>query len=102
MFMFYIYIIYSATSDKYYVGYSIDPERRLVEHNNNERISYTSKHRPWELKATFAVSESRSVTMQYEKKIKQMKSRRIIELLIEHKGEMDFLAQLVRVPTGRD
>lgn len=100
--MFYIYIIYSASSDKYYVGYSTDPERRLVEHNNNERTTYTSKHRPWSLLASFAISESRAIAMQYEKKIKQLKSRKIIELLIEHNGNSDFLAQLVRVPTGRD
>jgi len=100
--MFYIYIIYSASSDKYYVGYSSDPNRRLVEHNNNERTCYTSKHRPWVLKAIFAISDNRAIAMQYEKKIKQLKSRKILELLIEHSEDINFLAQLVRVPTGRD
>ncbi|WP_082911433.1 GIY-YIG nuclease family protein [Pedobacter psychrophilus] len=45
--MFYLYILYSISSNKYYLGYSEDPERRLLEHNNSERVTYTSKHRPW-------------------------------------------------------
>jgi len=31
--MFYIYILYSVSSDKFYVGYTNDPYRRLIEHN---------------------------------------------------------------------
>jgi len=31
--MFFIYIIYSPSADKYYIGHSDDPIRRLVNHN---------------------------------------------------------------------
>ena len=31
---YYLYILYSSNSDKYYVGYSTDPIRRVDEHNN--------------------------------------------------------------------
>ncbi|MEP2668103.1 MAG: GIY-YIG nuclease family protein [Cyclobacteriaceae bacterium] len=32
--MYFIYILYSTGYDKFYVGYSNDPFRRLMEHNN--------------------------------------------------------------------
>ena len=50
-FMFYIYILFSSTSKKYYVGYSNDPQRRVLEHNTKPFNTYTSKHRPWNLVA---------------------------------------------------
>jgi hypothetical protein len=49
--MFYIYIIYSAASDLYYVGHTDDYVRRLTEHNEAVHNRFTSKHRPWVLKA---------------------------------------------------
>ena len=39
--MFYIYIIYSVSSDKYYVGHSDNPSRRLIEHNTKPFNTYT-------------------------------------------------------------
>ena len=55
--MFYIYILYSLASDKYYIGYSNNAHRRLIEHNSKQINSFTSKHRPWILKALFSVGE---------------------------------------------
>jgi len=40
--MFYIYILYSQNSDLYYVGYTDDVNRRLLEHNLISDKSYTS------------------------------------------------------------
>jgi hypothetical protein len=34
--MFYVYILYSESADRYYIGHTNDPERRLVEHNTSE------------------------------------------------------------------
>ena len=51
--MWYIYILYSEGFDKYYVGYTKDYRRRLSEHNESMRNTYTSKYRPWEIKAVF-------------------------------------------------
>lgn len=73
--MFYIYILYSNKSDIYYVGYTVDIERRLEEHNLISENSYTSKHRPWKLEAVFEVGNSRSVAMKIEKHIKKQKNR---------------------------
>jgi len=32
--IYYLYIIYSVTLDKYYTGHTIDPNKRLIEHNS--------------------------------------------------------------------
>jgi putative endonuclease len=45
--IFKIYILYSVSSEKTYVGYTNDMERRLWEHNNHPQKSFTSRYRPW-------------------------------------------------------
>ncbi len=58
--MYYIYIIYSDSANLYYVGYTNDPKRRLIEHNTNPHNTFTSKHRPWVMKALFECGMSES------------------------------------------
>ncbi|MGM9477771.1 GIY-YIG nuclease family protein [Pedobacter sp. GSP4] len=96
--MYYLYILYSASSDKYYIGYSNDPNRRLQEHNSTDRVTYTSKYRPWVLVKAIVISETRSFAMKIEKTIKRTKSRKIIS----ETNNIDELAQLVRVPMNWD
>src|SRR5690625_1695004 len=99
--MFYLYILYSEISDKYYVGSSEDPWKRLVGHNTNPKTTYTSKHRPWKLKAVFEAGETRGEAVKIERIIKKQKSRKLIEKLIEPGFKpTGKLAQLVRVPRG--
>ena len=83
-FMFYIYIIYSKTLDKYYVGSCQNIEQRLKDHLNS-RSKFTKVVKDWVLKysETFA---TRSEAYQRELQIKKMKSRKYIETLIETKG----------------
>ena len=100
--MFYLYILYSVSSDKYYIGYSDDVERRLSEHHHSERTTYTSKHRPWILKKQIEISNDRGFAMKIEKAIKKSKSRILIEKIIVEINNIEGLAQLVRVPMHRD
>ncbi len=100
--MYYIYILYSPSVDKYYVGHTDNVKRRVVEHNESDRITYTSKSRPWILKAVFKCSEDRGKTMKLEHYIKKLKNRKIIEKLIDGGVMSGKLAQLVRVPQLRD
>lgn len=69
----YIYILYSEKSDKYYIGYTDDPNRQLIEHNTTERNTFTSKYRPWILKLYFPVSENRTDAVRVERFIKKEK-----------------------------
>ncbi len=80
--MYHVYILYSPSHDKYYVGQTQDLEQRLLEHNELSTKSYTSKYRPWELKLALPV-ESRSQAMLIEKYIKKQRSKRYIKELIE-------------------
>jgi putative endonuclease len=64
--MFYVYNIYSESADKYYIGHTDDPVRRLEEHNTAIKNSFTSKYRPWVLKAGFPVSDAGGEARQAE------------------------------------
>ena len=90
--MYCIYILYSVASDIYYVGYTDDVKRRLEEHNDLSENSFTSKHRPWELKGSYVVSDNRGQTMKIEKHIKRQKSRIYIESILE-RGNIDKLIE---------
>jgi putative endonuclease len=103
---YYIYILYSSGSDRYYIGQTHDVEARVKEHNEGTRPDqskkYTFKHRPWTLKASFYVGDDRSTAMKVERYIKRQKSRKFIEKLIRIHFDREKLAQLIRVPMHRD
>ena len=102
--MFFIYILYSDLADKYYVGYTSDPDRRLKDHNEQEYFdTYTSKHRPWKLKAVFSCGENEGEAIKIERFIKRQHSKSLILKLIDDSFvPVGKLAQLVRVPQLRD
>ncbi len=77
---YYVYIIYSSLRDKYYVGYTSDPESRIAEHNSGATVS-TRNGKPWSLlyKEKFP---DKSSAIKRENQIKKMKSRKYIENLI--------------------
>ena len=77
---FFVYIIFSASLDKYYVGYTSDLEKRLLEHNDGISV-YTSKTSDWSLKYSEPYL-TRDLAMKREKEIKKKKSRKYVEWLI--------------------
>ena len=99
---YYIYILYSESSNIYYVGYSDDFKRRFEQHNHADKVTFTSKHRPWILKAVYACGNKQAEAMKIEKFIKDQKSRKLIEKLIAGGEFTGILAQLVRVSDTRD
>ena len=101
--MYYLYIIYSPGADLFYVGVSQDPQRRLIEHNSNPHTTFTSRHRPWVLKAIFQAGPTLGDAMKLERFIKKQKNRKIIESLCDESFvPTGILAQMVRVPHVRD
>ena len=103
---YYIYILYSESSDRYYIGHTQNVENRLQEHNegtrSNQSKKYTFKHRPWKIAAQFEVGKNRGEAIKIEKYIKRQKSRKFIEKVISAQGDQAKVAQLVRVPMNRD
>jgi len=77
---FYVYIIYSKSKNKYYVGYTQNLSLRLIYHNDGWTKS-TKSGIPWILVYSEKF-KSRSDAMKREKEIKRMKSRKYIESLI--------------------
>ena len=80
--MYFVYILYSYSGKKTYVGYSGNIERRLVEHNITEIKGYTLRYRPWVL----ARSESyntKAEAMLREKFLKTGRGREEIKLHVQ-------------------
>ena len=75
-----VYILYSQSKDKYYIGYTQNPSERLLEHNAGATPS-TRPGIPWILVYIEEYSD-KSAAMKREIAIKKMKSRRYIEKLI--------------------
>jgi len=76
-----VYILFSKTKNKYYIGQTNSLDRRLEEHNSGKTKS-TKYGIPWELKYSKGF-ETRSEAMEYENKLKKMKSREYIEKVIK-------------------
>jgi predicted GIY-YIG superfamily endonuclease len=76
----FLYILFSESADRYYVGVSSDPHRRLEFHNTKER-GFTARYRPWKL-VFIKEYTSRSEAQGAEKKIKNWKSQKMIIQLI--------------------
>ncbi len=74
--IYFVYIIQSVNYDKLYIGQTQDLNKRISDHNNG-RSKYTKPFKPWKL---FAYKEfsSRSEAMAAERKLKNMKSRKVV------------------------
>ena len=95
--MFYVYILYSTSSNKYYVGQTENVEVRLKYHNELSENSFTSKHRPWEVKRIIEV-KNRTEALIIEKYIKKRKSRKYIEEFIKYDKIVEELLEKIYVP----
>ena len=70
--MFYVYILFSPSTGKYYVGQTDDLENRLVRHNRGYEKS-TSKYVPWVL-VWQTTKSSRGEALVLELKLKNVKN----------------------------
>ena len=84
--MFYVYILYSIKCDRYYIGYSENPEKRLTERHNKGAVTATKNCRPYELKAKKGF-ETEIMARKEEVRLKKMKSRKYIEYLLNGNWE---------------
>lgn len=77
---YFVYILKSKKSSKYYIGQTTNLKRRLFQHNNGKSKS-TKSGMPWELVYSEDYA-TLSESMQRERHIKSQKSRIFIEKLI--------------------
>ena len=75
--MVYVYILYSSSLGKFYVGSTDNVERRIDQHNSG-RSNLTSKGIPWKL-ITRIECKSRSEAMGLEIQIKKRGIKRYLQ-----------------------
>jgi putative endonuclease len=80
-----VYILYSASINKYYVGHTDNIDRRLNEHNTGQTRFTSLAGKPWIIVYNENY-ETRALAMKREKEIKSKKSRKYIESLFSAKG----------------
>ena len=79
-----VYILKSVKSDRYYIGFSQDLERRLGEHNSG-KVRATKYSRPWQLVYSEEHADATSAR-QREQQLKRMKSRVYLDALMAERG----------------
>jgi putative endonuclease len=80
--MYYLYILKSKISDKFYIGQTENLERRVFYHNSGYSKS-TKYGVPWELVYTEKFT-SRSEAYRREQEIKSQKRKEYISKLVEN------------------
>ncbi|WP_341903909.1 GIY-YIG nuclease family protein [Fluviicola taffensis] len=76
--MFVTYVLYSATYNKIYVGYTSDLIDRFHSHNQFASKGYTVKFRPWEV-IYVEFFDSKEEAMKREKELKSSRGRDFIK-----------------------
>lgn len=85
--MFFVYILYSESHSRYYVGQTNDLERRVSRHNLG-KVFATKPYLPWKLDYVERYA-TRSESLKREKEIKRKKSRRYLDYLVNPDGHRD-------------
>ena len=87
--MHYLYIIYSKTADKFYVGETYDIQARISKHNEHYYSdSFTKITDDWELVFSFSCKDENEAVY-LEKIIKRMKSKFFIQKVISDSKILD-------------
>ena len=72
--MFIVYVLYSQTFDKIYIGFTSNLEERIKSHNELGKKGWTVAFRPWQIIHT-EVFENKADAMKREKELKGGKGR---------------------------
>ena len=76
--MAFVYILYSISADKFYVGSTIDLELPMLYHTEKEfKNSFTAKYSDWEVYFKIE-TENNTLARKVEAHIKKMKSKTYI------------------------
>ena len=99
--MYFVYILFSEGFDKYYIGQTNSLENRLERHNEFDLSNtYTSKYRPWMLVAFVEIGTDRGDAMKVERRLKALKSKKIIANFVENPEKLVEFAQKVLSPSN--
>ena len=80
--MFIVYVLYSPSFNKIYIGYSSDLESRIQSHNVLATKGYTLRFRPWKIIYTEPYTTT-AEAMKREKELKSARGRDFVWKLIK-------------------
>src|SRR5690554_4555706 len=83
--MYSVYVLYSNTYNKTYVGFTSDLSNRLIAHNHPKNKGWTKRYRPWEI-LFFEKFSTKHEAMIREKQLKTQKGRAYIKQQISSVG----------------
>ncbi len=78
--MYFVYIIKSEITNKYYIGCTSNLEKRFEQHNKGENYS-TKKYVPWKL-ICYSIFLEQKEAFNYEKKVKSYKGGNAFKRII--------------------
>ena len=81
--MYFVYIIYSNSHNKYYVGQTNNFDMRIARHNSGTE-RYTSAYKPWE-KVLVIEKSTRSEAVILERKLKNLNRERLLQFIEKYK-----------------
>ena len=81
--MYFIYILFSQKTNRYYIGSMDDLARRLNHHHTGSTPSTKPEAPDWEIRYTETVPD-RVAALKREREIKKKKSRNYLEWLIQN------------------
>jgi len=85
--MYFTYILYSESRDRYYKGHTRNIDSRLKRHNNGENIS-TSYGKPWTLVLALG-KPTRNEAMKLERKLKNLNRERLEAFILKYKDHIE-------------
>ena len=81
--VFFVYILFSYSKDKFYIGFTSNIEERIIRHNQKSK-GFTGNNNDWKIVYSETFSE-KSEAIAREKQIKSWKSKIKIQELIKNK-----------------
>ena len=78
---YFVYILYSESIDKYYIGKTENLENRLNYHNSSSNKIWTKRGKKWKLIKSIEFKNS-TLASKAERFIKKQKSRKFIQKII--------------------
>jgi putative endonuclease len=79
--MFKVYVLYSPSFDKIYIGYTSNLEERFKSHNELGHKGWTKRYRPWVI-FYFEEFNCKEAAIRREKELKSAQGREFIRALI--------------------
>ena len=100
--MHYVYVIYSLSADRYYIGETVDIQVRIHQHNTHFfKGAFTTIASDWKLAVLFTCSD-RPAALKVEKHLKQMKSKQYLTRLHNDIAAQEKLKLIIRDIYGID